>query len=73
MKVNVIGAGLAGSEAAWQLLKRGCEVALYEMKPQKFTPAHHMPGFAELVCAMAPRACPRAAPWPWTGRSSAPA
>ncbi|HIS20495.1 MAG TPA: methylenetetrahydrofolate--tRNA-(uracil(54)-C(5))-methyltransferase (FADH(2)-oxidizing) TrmFO [Candidatus Spyradocola merdavium] len=51
MKVNVIGAGLAGSEAAWQLLKRGCEVALYEMKPQKFTPAHHMPGFAELVCS----------------------
>ena len=46
MKVNVIGSGLAGSEAAWQLLKRGCEVALYEMKPQKFTPAHHMPGFA---------------------------
>ena len=51
MKVNVIGAGLAGSEAAWQLLKRGCEVALYEMKPQKFSPAHHMAGFAELVCS----------------------
>ena len=51
MKVNVIGAGLAGSEAAWQLLKRGCEVDLYEMKPQKFSPAHHMAGFAELVCS----------------------
>lgn len=51
MKVNVIGAGLAGSEAAWQLLKRGCEVTLYEMKPVKYTPAHHMPGFAELVCS----------------------
>ena len=38
MKVNVIGAGLAGSEAAWQLLKRGCEVALYEMKPQEVHP-----------------------------------
>ena len=51
MKVNVIGAGLAGSEAAWQLLKRGCAVTLYEMKPVKYTPAHHMPGFAELVCS----------------------
>ena len=51
MLVNVIGAGLAGSEAAWQLLKRGFEVNLYEMKPQKYSPAHHMPGFAELVCS----------------------
>ena len=51
MKVNVIGAGLAGSEAAWQLLKRGCEVTLYEMKPEKYSPAHHMQGFAELVCS----------------------
>lgn len=51
MRVNVIGAGLAGSEAAWQLLRRGYEVALYEMKPEKYTPAHHMPGFAELVCS----------------------
>ena len=49
MRVNVIGAGLAGSEAAWQLLKRGFEVDLYEMKPQKYSPAHHMPGFAELM------------------------
>ena len=51
MLVNVIGAGLAGSEAAWQLLGRGFEVNLYEMKPQKYSPAHHMPGFAELVCS----------------------
>ena len=51
MKVNVIGAGLAGSEAAWQLLKRGCEVTLYEMKPEKYSPAHHMQGFAKLVCS----------------------
>ena len=51
MTVNVIGAGLAGSEAAWQLLRRGYAVNLYEMKPQKYTPAHHMPGFAELVCS----------------------
>ena len=51
MKVKVIGAGLAGSEAAWQLAKRGIEVALYEMKPHKMTPAHHSPDFAELVCS----------------------
>ena len=51
MKVKVIGAGLAGSEAAWQLAKRGIEVALYEMKPVKMTPAHHSADFAELVCS----------------------
>ena len=51
MKVKVIGAGLAGSEAAWQLAKRGIEVDLYEMKPKKMTPAHHSPDFAELVCS----------------------
>ena len=51
MKVKVIGAGLAGSEAAWQLAKRGIEVALYEMNPHKMTPAHHSPDFAELVCS----------------------
>ena len=51
MTVKVIGAGLAGSEAAWQLAKRGIEVELYEMKPQKMTPAHHSPDFAELVCS----------------------
>lgn len=49
-KVNVIGAGLAGSEAAYQLLKRGFEVTLYEMRPVKQTPAHTGGGFAELVC-----------------------
>ena len=51
MKVKVIGAGLAGSEAAWQLANRGSEVELYEMKPQKMTPAHHSPYLAELVCS----------------------
>ncbi len=51
MKVKVIGAGLAGCEAAWQLAQRGIEVALYEMKPHKMTPAHHSPDFAELVCS----------------------
>ena len=51
MTVKVIGAGLAGSEAAWQLAKRGIEVELYEMKPVKMTPAHHSADFAELVCS----------------------
>ena len=51
MKVKVIGAGLAGSEAAWQLANRGIGVELYEMKPVKMTPAHHSPDFAELVCS----------------------
>ena len=51
MKVKVIGAGLAGSEAAWQLANRGIEVELYEMKPKKMSPAHHSPNFAELVCS----------------------
>ena len=51
MNVTVIGAGLAGCEAAWQLAQRGVSVTLCEMKPQKMTPAHHSPGFAELVCS----------------------
>ncbi len=51
MKVKVIGAGLAGSEAAWQLARRGIEVELYEMKPHKMSPAHHSADFAELVCS----------------------
>ena len=49
--VIVIGAGLAGSEAAWQLARRGIPVELREMKPCKMTPAHHSPDFAELVCS----------------------
>lgn len=49
--VSVYGAGLAGCEAAWQLAERGIEVKLYEMKPIKYSPAHHSPGFAELVCS----------------------
>ena len=51
MIVKVIGAGLTGSEAAWQLAQRGLDVQLYEMKPQKMTPAHHTPYFGELVCS----------------------
>lgn len=51
MKVNVIGAGLAGCEAALQLTRQGIEVRLFEMKPVKFSPAHKSEGFAELVCS----------------------
>ena len=51
MEVKVIGAGLAGSEAAWQLAQRGFAVTLCEMKPRKMTPAHHSEDFAELVCS----------------------
>ena len=49
--INVYGAGLAGCEAAWQIAERGIKVRLFEMKPKKFTPAHHADGFAELVCS----------------------
>ena len=54
--VKVIGAGLAGSEAAWQLAQRGLKVTLYEMKPNKKSPAHHADTFAELVCSNSLRA-----------------
>ena len=55
-KVKVIGAGLAGSEAAWQLAQRGVQVELIEMKPLKKTPAHHCDDFGELVCSNSLRA-----------------
>ncbi len=51
MKVNVVGAGLAGCEAAWQLANAGINVTLFEMKPIKYSPAHKYQGFAELVCS----------------------
>jgi methylenetetrahydrofolate--tRNA-(uracil-5-)-methyltransferase len=51
MSVQVIGAGLAGTEAAWQLAKRGIKVTLYEMRPGTMTPAHHTSNMAELVCS----------------------
>jgi len=54
--VTVIGAGLAGSEASYQLAKRGFNVKLYEMRPKKLTPAHKTGGFAELVCSNSLRA-----------------
>ncbi|QHE61283.1 FADH(2)-oxidizing methylenetetrahydrofolate--tRNA-(uracil(54)-C(5))-methyltransferase TrmFO [Rossellomorea vietnamensis] len=56
MSVNVIGAGLAGSEAAWQIAKRGIKVNLFEMRPIIKTPAHHTDKFAELVCSNSLRA-----------------
>ncbi len=49
--VHIIGGGLAGCEAAWQAVQQGCSVRLYEMKPQKFSPAHELPLLAELVCS----------------------
>ncbi len=49
--ISVVGAGLAGSEAAWQLARQGLQVRLYEMKPEKMSPAHTSPLFAELVCS----------------------
>lgn len=56
MRVHIIGAGLAGSEAAWQVAKRGVEVVLHEMRPTKKTPAHKTANFAELVCSNSLRA-----------------
>ena len=50
-QIHIIGAGLAGCEAAWQLAKRGIKVLIHEMKPQKFSPAHKSDNFAELVCS----------------------
>lgn len=54
--VTIVGAGLAGSEAAYQLAKRGIKVKLYEMRPKKFTSAHKTSGFAELICSNSLRA-----------------
>jgi len=51
MTINVLGAGLAGCEAAWQIAKRGIKVRLYEMKPSKMTPAHQSTDFCELICS----------------------
>ena len=49
--ITIIGGGLAGCEAAWQAAQRGISVVLHEMKPQRFSPAHELPGLAELVCS----------------------
>ena len=49
--IAIIGGGLAGCEAAWQAAHQGCRVTLYEMKPERFSPAHHSPQLAELVCS----------------------
>jgi methylenetetrahydrofolate--tRNA-(uracil-5-)-methyltransferase len=50
-EITVVGAGLAGCEAAYQAANQGVSVRLVEMKPHKYTPAHHADGFAELVCS----------------------
>jgi methylenetetrahydrofolate--tRNA-(uracil-5-)-methyltransferase len=50
-KITIIGGGLAGCEAAWQAAREGAVVTLYEMKPQRFSPAHHSPNLGELVCS----------------------
>ena len=51
MKITILGGGLAGSEAAWQLTKRGVPVRLIEMKPIRYSPAHNSPDLGELVCS----------------------
>src|ERR1700760_2612808 len=63
-KVKIIGAGLAGSEAAWQCARRGLEVELFEMRPVRSTPAHQTADFAELVCSNSLKsASENTAPW----------
>jgi methylenetetrahydrofolate--tRNA-(uracil-5-)-methyltransferase len=62
--IHVVGAGLAGSEAAWQIARAGLDVRLYEMRPEKSTPAHKTGGFAELVCSNSLKSeSPNTAPW----------
>src|SRR6202142_1123374 len=63
-RVRIIGAGLAGSEAAWQCARRGIAVELYEMRPVRSTPAHQTADFAELVCSNSLKSdSPNTAPW----------
>src|SRR5208337_1696582 len=63
-RVRIIGAGLAGSEAAWQCARRGVEVELYEMRPLRSTPAHQTADFAELVCSNSLKSdSENSAPW----------
>jgi methylenetetrahydrofolate--tRNA-(uracil-5-)-methyltransferase len=54
--IIIIGGGLAGCEAAWQLSRRGCKAVLYDMKPKQLSPAHQSPYLAELVCSNSLRA-----------------
>ena len=49
--IHIVGGGLAGSEAAWQIAQAGCPVVVHEMRPNRMTEAHHTDGFAELVCS----------------------
>src|SRR5438128_12601313 len=62
--IRIVGAGLAGSEAAWQCARRGMAVELYEMRPLRSTPAHRTADFAELVCSNSLKSTtPNTAPW----------
>src|SRR5512144_1723674 len=64
LKIKIIGAELAGCEAAWQCVKRGVQVELYEMRPVRQTPAHQTDKFAELVCSNSLKSeSPNTAPW----------
>src|SRR5215470_20113166 len=64
MAIRIIGAGLAGCEAAWQCAQRGIAVELYEMRPQRSTPAHQTDQFAELVCSNSLKSeSENSAPW----------
>src|SRR5438132_5537419 len=64
LKIRVIGAGLAGSEAAWQIAHRGLAVELFEMRPVRSTPAHQTGDFAELVCSNSLKSeSENSAPW----------
>ena len=72
MNVTVIGAGLAGCEAAWQLARRGLAVTLVEMKPKKMTPAHTSEDFAELVCSNSLRGAAQSAAFPQSSAASRP-
>ena len=69
--ITIIGGGLAGAEAAWQAARRGVAVRLYEMKPRKFSPAHHSPLLGELVCSNSLRADSQRARWACSKRRCA--
>ena len=70
LHATVVGAGLAGSEAAWQLARQGIAVTLIEMKPEKMSPAHHSPLFAELVLELSAQRSPDERRRPAEGRNA---
>ena len=66
-RVRIIGAGLAGSEAAWQCARRNVDVELFEMRPVRSTPAHQTADFAELVCSNSLKSESPNTVWPTSG------